>query len=164
MLRCSRLTRRTLLHATLVRLAAMPPKGAAEPSTTASSGIAECDSGTQPRGAGSLQHAKEESDTPSPYLAEDAVPLLQLQRQPKFLFKGRRGSSSPEYYMTRSNAGHPDAVAELLGAGRDDPEWMWLKLLCFVCTMATIGTTLYGYFFAEHVKYFMDEPWSRFTY
>lgn len=66
--------------------------------------------------------------------------------------------------MTRSSAGHPDAAAVLLNSGRADPEWMWLKLLCFLCVSATIGTTLYGYFFPKHVKYFKDEPWSPFTY
>ncbi|CAJ1022498.1 hypothetical protein, conserved [Leishmania lindenbergi] len=106
----------------------------------------------------SLQHAKEESDMPLAHV--EKAP----QQMPKFLFQSRRGSNSSEYYMTRSNAGHPDTVAELLGAGRTDPEWMWLKLLCFLCVSSTFGTTLYSYFFAEHMKYFKDEPWSPFTY
>jgi hypothetical protein len=161
MLRCSRLTRTALLSATLVRRAAVAPTENNVVTETAKPDAAA----KLHEPASSLQHSKEASNTTSPHLTSDTAPQLHPhQRQPAFFFKGRRGSISPEYYSTRSNAGHPDAVAELLGAGRDDPEWMWLKLLCFLCTMATFGTTLYGYFFAEHVKYFKDEPWSPFTY
>ncbi|KPA82237.1 hypothetical protein ABB37_03351 [Leptomonas pyrrhocoris] len=165
MLRCSRLTRAALLSATLVRRSALPTAGAAvEPTKAGLNPTATGSNTAQHVETGSLQHSKEESNAPSAHLAEDVVQPPPLHHQPKFLLKGRRGNMAPEYYSTRSNAGHPDAVAELLGAGRDDPEWMWLKLLCFLCVMATFGTTLYGYFFAEHVKYFLDEPWSRLNY
>lgn len=171
MLRCSHLTRTALLSATLMRRATTTTTNpVATPQTPKDVSAAEsaksapdAASAAHPA-AGLLQHSKEESNVPSPHFAPETLYPPPPHRQPKFLFKGRRGSISPEYYSTRSAAGHPDAVAELLGAGRDDPEWMWLKLLCFLCTMATFGTTLYGYFFAEHVKYFKDEPWSPFTY
>ncbi|CAD2215022.1 hypothetical protein AGDE_03455 [Angomonas deanei] len=83
-------------------------------------------------------------------------------RGPNFPIPGRRGNISPEYYVSHSTAGHPDQVAELLAAGRSDPEWMWLKLLCFVCVMSTVGVWVYGVFFPDHIKYFKDEPWSPF--
>lgn len=167
MLRCSRLTRTALLSATLVRRAAASSNSVAAAPTSVDAakpvaGNVHAHPVPQEK-AGSVQHSKEESSVPSPHVAEEAAPPPP-HHQPKFFFKGRRGSMAPEYYCTRSNAGHPDAVAELVGAGRDDPEWMWLKLLCFLCVMATFGTTLYGYFFAEHIKFFKDEPWSPFTY
>lgn len=109
----------------------------------------------------SLEHAKEESCAPCVHVEKESATQHQL---PKFLFQGRRGCHSSEYYVGRSNAGHPDTVAELLGAGRADQEWMWLKMLCFLCVSSTFGTTLYGYCFAEHMKYFKDEPWSPFRY
>ena len=167
MLRCSRLTRTALLSATLVRRAAASSNNVAAAPTSVDAAKSVADNvhahPVPQEKAGSVQHSKEESSVPSPHVAEEAAPPPP-HHQPKFFFKGRRGSMAPEYYCTRSNAGHPDAVAELVGAGRDDPEWMWLKLLCFLCVMATFGTTLYGYFFAEHIKFFKDEPWSPFTY
>ncbi|GET92258.1 hypothetical protein, conserved [Leishmania tarentolae] len=170
MLRCARLTHCAVFGATMVcrsRSAAAAAKNAETPSTrpTAlkdanSDAVAGCSA--QDNGVNtSLQHAKVESCDSSVY--EEGAQVTQHQ-PPKFLFQGRRGSSSSEYYVSRSNIGHPDTVAELLGAGRADPEWMWLKLLCFLCVSSTFGTTLYGYFFAEHMKYFKDEPWSPFTY
>lgn len=80
--------------------------------------------------------------------------------QPKFFMKGRRGSVSPEYYVSRSAAGHADPVAELLDGGRPDNEWMWIKFLCLICVGSTFGTWLYQVYFSNHVKYFKDEPWS----
>nr|ACS87794.1 conserved hypothetical protein [Angomonas deanei] len=168
MFRTCRLARTAVLSATLVRRAAASADTTAAAAAKAAvvDGKASTAAAAGPREdkAGTLQHSEGESSVPSSHVEEAPLEPPHVHRQPKFLFKGRRGNISPEYYSTRSNAGHPDAVAELLGAGRDDPEWMWLKLLCFVCAMATFGTTLYGYFFAEHVKYFKDEPWSPFTY
>ncbi|EPY17437.1 hypothetical protein STCU_10618 [Strigomonas culicis] len=81
---------------------------------------------------------------------------------PSFPIAGLKGSSQSNYYMIRSSAGHPDEVAEILTAGRSDPEWKWLKFLCFFCVMSTVGTWTYGVFFPDHIKYFKDEPWSPF--
>lgn len=166
MLRCSRVTRAALLSATVLRRTTVPPRSTPVESPKPAAADAAVDSSSPLQNHGeALQHMTEETNAPSPHLAEEAAPPPPpMHRQPKFLFKGRRGSMSPEYYSSRSSVGHPDPLAELIGAGRADPEWMWLKLLCFFCVASTIGTTLYGYFFAEHVKYFKDEPWSPFTY
>lgn len=103
----------------------------------------------------------------APLMAESEVPPMPTpspHQPPAFFFKGRRGTSSSEYYVTRSNIGHPDPVAEMLGAGRTDTEWMWVKFLCFVCFTSTVGTYFYGVFFEDHMRWFKDEPWSRFRY
>ncbi|KAG5491620.1 hypothetical protein JIQ42_01526 [Leishmania sp. Namibia] len=165
MLRCLRVMRSAVFRSTMTRRAGA---AAAQNTLTRATGIKDATAEAVAGGSApnqdvdtSLQHVKTESDLS--FTRQEQIPESQLQRR-KFLFQGRRGSSSSECYVTRSSAGHPDAVAELLGAGRDDPEWMWLKLLCFLCVSSTFGTTLYGYFFAEHIKYFKDEPWSPFTY
>ncbi|CAM38497.1 conserved hypothetical protein [Leishmania braziliensis MHOM/BR/75/M2904] len=165
MLCCARLTRSAVFWASTGRRSGDAAAAAAQKTTFRVKAFTDAVSDTVASGDAqhsradtSLQHAKEESDVPLAHV--EKAP----QQMPKFLFQSRRGSSSSEYYMTRSNAGHPDTVAELLRAGRTDPEWMWLKLLCFLCVSSTFGTTLYSYFFAEHMKYFKDEPWSPFTY
>lgn len=167
--RSSRAMYRAALASTMPRYTAATGAAAGNtashqnPSSTASTKTEEKGQGT----ADTLQHSHhEEAAQPSSMAANDGIAPepVEMYRPPPFFLKGRRGHSAPMYYVTRSNAGHPDPVAELVSGGRSDPEWMLLKLLCFFCTMATFGTTLYGYFFAEHVKYFKDEPWSPFTY
>ncbi|CAC9538438.1 conserved hypothetical protein [Leishmania infantum JPCM5] len=137
-----------------------PPTRAAALKDATSDAVAGC-SAPNTHVDTSLQHAQEEIH--ATFVRVEKAPATQ-HHLPKFLFQGRRGSSSSEYYVSRSNPGHPDTVAELLGAGRADPEWMWLKLLCFLCVSSTFGTTLYSYCFAEHMKYFKDEPWSPFRH
>lgn len=78
------------------------------------------------------------------------------------VFSRRRGNFTPEFYVSPNALGYADPVAETLSAGRTDPEWAWLKLLCFICTISTLGTAVYAFFFPEHVKVFKDEPWSAF--
>ncbi|KEG12530.1 hypothetical protein DQ04_01641090 [Trypanosoma grayi] len=80
---------------------------------------------------------------------------------PRFFFKGRRNTA--EYYVGRGGAeGHPDMVADCISGSRADPEWMWLKLLCFVCMTSTVGTWMWQTYFWEQAKFFKDEPWSPF--
>ncbi|KAG5468240.1 hypothetical protein LSCM1_02218 [Leishmania martiniquensis] len=165
MLRCVRVRRSAVLRSTVADRSEL---AAAQNTSTHAAAVRDAPNEAVAGGSAvnrhtstSLAHVGDESDSS----LTPAQPAPETQPQPrKFLFQGRRGSSSAEYYVARSNAGHPDAVAELLGAGRPDSEWMWLKLLCFFCVSSTFGTTLYGYFFAEHIKYFKDEPWSPFTY
>lgn len=98
----------------------------------------------------------------SPHVEENTSQVPPKHHLPAFCWKGRRGIEAPQYYSVRSSAGHPDPVAEIIGAGRTDPEWMWLKLLCFICVLSTVGGWLFGKFFPEHIKVFKDEPWSPF--
>lgn len=159
MLRCA------VLGATMVcrsgaAAARNPPTRTTVPKDATSDAVAGC-SAPNTHVDTSPQHAKEEIH--ASFERVEKAPATQHQL-PKFLFQGRRGSSSSEYYVSRSDSGHPDTVAELLGAGRADPEWMWLKLLCFLCVSSTFGTTLYGYCFGEQMKYFKDEPWSPFRH
>ncbi|KAG5493934.1 hypothetical protein JKF63_01766 [Porcisia hertigi] len=166
MLRSVRVTRRAVFCATVLcrSLPATVAKGATARTIVNMDAATDAMIGPSTpnnRAIAALRNAKEEREAPA--IQAEQAPEPEHQ-QPKFLFQGRRGSSSPEYYVARGNTGHPDPVAELLCVGRADPEWMWLKLLCFLCVSATLGTTVYGYLFAEHVKYFKDEPWSPFTY
>lgn len=96
-----------------------------------------------------------------PPMPEPAKPYVP---PPPFPVKPRRGIETPEYYNSRSAVGHPDPLAVSLTAGRSDPEWQWLKFLCFICVISTFGTSVYGIFFPEHLKWFKDEPWSTFRY
>ncbi|KAK7200777.1 hypothetical protein NESM_000135900 [Novymonas esmeraldas] len=159
MLRGVRLTRASALAATVVVHRAVAAAGV----DGAHRAALEKAAATSATHGASLQPVTVESQVPATSVP-DVTETHQPPPPPRFLFQGRRGSSSSDHYVTRSNVGHPDVLAEMLGAGRADPEWMWLKLLCFLCVTATFGTTLYGYFFAEHIKYFKDEPWSPFTY
>jgi hypothetical protein len=65
----------------------------------------------------------------------------------------------PVFY---SNRGFADPLAEQVSAGRADPEYARLKILCFFTTMATWGTWLYAIYFPEKMKQYKDEPWSPF--